>query len=139
MRALVLDAEPLNLLAQETRRGSRRARDVRDAVAAARRLELPVIVTSVTLAELLRSPGRNASVQALLSRERGWRIRDTDVTLARQVGAVLAAANAGSECMADAYPDAAAVEAGGGVVLTSDASDLERLAAAFASVTISAV
>jgi hypothetical protein len=49
---------------------------------------------------------------------------------------VLAAARAGSEHLADAHVIAAAVELGGGLVLTTDPDDLSRLAASYGNVTV---
>ncbi|MGH3831081.1 MAG: hypothetical protein ACRDRS_11640 [Pseudonocardiaceae bacterium] len=57
----------------------------------------------------------------------GLTLRDTTKDLARLVGAVLAA-GVGSAYLADAHAVAAAVEHGGGVVLTGDPYDLQRLA-----------
>src|SRR5664280_1984676 len=70
------------------------------------------------------------AVTALLAREQpdGLLLRDTDRSFARLVGALLAEAGAGSELLADAHAVAAAVEVGGGVVLTGDVDDLSRLA-----------
>ena len=48
-------------------------------------------------------------------------------------------AGLGSEHLADAHVVACAVEAGGGLVLTSDAKDLERLAARHATVVVEAL
>lgn len=131
--ALVLDAEALSGLARE--RGPR-FREVTAALEAARRLQRDVVTPAVILAELYRGPGRNQFVDACLSRQTGIRVRDTDREFARFVGAVLAAANAGSEDMADAHTVAAAVEAGGGVIVTGDEHDLRRLAAAYPNVVI---
>jgi hypothetical protein len=58
---------------------------------------------------------------------------------ARTVGSVLAAAGAGSGDVADAHVIAAAVEAGGGVVLTGDPDDLERLAGGHPGLVVQAV
>jgi hypothetical protein len=63
------------------------------------------------------------------SRASGIRVRDTDRPLARLVGGVLAGAKADSRYLADAHVVAAAVETGGGVVLTGDPDDLASLAA----------
>lgn len=63
-------------------------------------------------------------------------VRDTDRPLARIVGGVLAAAQAGSEHLADAHVIAAAVELGGGLALTVDVEDLSRLAASYGNVTV---
>lgn len=95
-----------------------------------------VVVPTVVLAELYR-PGRQAMVDALLARSLDAPMcRDTDRSLARLVGGVLAAAGAGSEDLADAHVVATAVEAGRGVILTGDLSDMERLAAPFPNVTV---
>ena len=49
---------------------------------------------------------------------------------------VLAAAGVGSTFMVDAHVVAAAVELGGGVVLTADAGDLRKLSAPYRNVTV---
>lgn len=51
---------------------------------------------------------------------------------------VLTAARAGSADMVDAHVVAAAVEAGGGVIVT-DSTDIERLAASYPNVHIAAI
>lgn len=68
--------------------------------------------------------------------ERGVVLRDTDRLLARLVGGVMAAADAGSEDLADAHVVAVAVEVGGGVVLTGDARDLALLSDAQRTVVV---
>lgn len=135
-RALVLDAEPFNVLAQG--RG-RRLNEVRGALEAAHRLRRDVIVPAVVLAELYRAPRHNALVDACLSRETAIEVRDTDRALARLVGGVLGAAKAGSADLGDAHNVAVAVEAGGGVILTGDRADLERLAAPYPHVQVAAI
>ena len=55
---------------------------------------------------------------------------------ARLVGGVLVAADAGSQHLADAHVIAAAVDVGGGLALTTDAEDLERLVAAYRDVMV---
>jgi predicted nucleic acid-binding protein len=128
---LVLDAEALSSLAR--RRGPR-FREVRAAMEAARRLRREVVTPAVILAELYRGPGHNQVVDACLSRETGILVRTTDRPFAKLVGAVLAAARAGSADIADAHAIAAAVEAGGGVIITGDENDVERLAAPYPNV-----
>lgn len=91
---VVLDAEALVALAG---RPGPRSLEVRAALRAAARLRREVLVPSVILAELYRGPRHNHMVDACLSRETGIRVRDTDRSLARIVGGVLAAAKAGSE------------------------------------------
>jgi len=130
---VVLDAEALSALAA---RSGRRSLEVRAALRAAARLHREVVVPSVILAELYRGPRHNSVVDACLSRETGIRVRDTDRSLARIVGGVLAAAQAGSEHLADAHVIAVAVELGGGLALTADAEDLNRLAASYRNVMV---
>jgi len=132
-RCVVLDAEALVALAGAP---GRRHKEVRAVLWAAARLRREVLVPSVILAELYRGPRHNALVDACLSRETGIRVRDTDRSLARIVGGVLAAAQAGSEDLADAHVIAAAVELGGGLALTTDTEDLSRLAASYRNVTV---
>lgn len=136
MPCLVLDAEALSALSEAV--GSRAER-VRQALRAAVRLEREVICPAVVLAELYRGQGRNQLVDACLSRETGIQIRSTDRALAKLVGSVLAAAGLGSAHLADAHVIAAVIEQGGGVALTGDPQDLERLAAAYRNVTVVSV
>lgn len=135
-RALVLDAEALSSLAR--RRGPR-FREVRAAIEAARRLNRDVLTPAVTLAELYRGAGHNQIVDACLSRDSFIDVRDTDREFARYVGGVLAAAHADSTDIADAHVVAAAVEAGGGVVLTADEDDMNRLSAAYPNIHVSGI
>ncbi len=130
-RCVVLDAEAVSALSGGA---GKRQREVRAAMTAALRLGRAVIVPTLVLAELYRGRKRSALVDACLSRETGLGVRDTDRELARLVGAVLAAARAGSALIVDAHVVASAVEAGGGVVLTADSGDLERLAAPYRNV-----
>jgi len=133
---LVLDAAALSALARP--RGQR-FREVRAALEAARRLGRDVVVPAVVLAELYRGPGHSPIVDACLSRETGITVQETDRSFARLVGGVLTAARTGSKDMVDAHVVAAAVVAGGGVVLTGDRLDLERLAAAYPNVSVSTI
>ena len=135
-RVVVLDAEPVSLLARESGSGWEIARS---AVEAADRQGRQVVVPAVVLAELYRGPRHNQVVDSFLGREPGIEVRDTDRSLARYVGGVLAAAGAGSADLADAHVVAAAVEAGGGVLVTGDPQDLERLAAPYANVQVRSV
>lgn len=135
-RVIVLDAEALSALAR--RRGPR-FREVHAAIEAARRLRRDVVTPAVILAELYRGPGRNQVVDACLNRDSFIDVRDTDRGFARYVGGVLAAAHAGSEDLADAHAVAAAVEAGGGVVLTVDSDDLARLSEPYPHVHVAVI
>lgn len=60
----------------------------------------------------------------------------TDFTRARQVGAVLYGARAGSGDLVDAHMVAVCADRGGGLVVTSDEGDIQRLAAATSSARI---
>lgn len=131
-RALVLEAAAVDALAS----GGPARDSVRAALEAAHRLGRRVIVPSLVLAGAYRDRHRQQSVDALLARERGLALRDTDRPLARLVGALLAAADLGSEAIVDAHVIAASIEAGGGVCLTGDEDDLEPLAAGSASVVV---
>lgn len=132
----MLDSEALSGLARP--QGERFA-EIRAALEAARRLQRDVLVPAVVLAELYRGPRLNQVVDACLSRETGLEVRETDRDFARLVGSVLAAANADSSALVDAHCVAAAVEAGGGVVMTSDRRDLELLAAPYPHVHIAPI
>lgn len=130
---LVLDSEALAALAG---RDDRRGREVQAALTVALRHRREVVVPAVVLAELYRGRRHNAMVDATLSRETGVRVRETDRVFARLVGGVLAAADEGSDMMVDAHVVAAVAEVGGGVVMTSDPDDLDRLAAPYPSITV---
>jgi predicted nucleic acid-binding protein len=127
----VLDSEALAALAGKA---SARKREVRAALTVAARLGQEVVVPTLVLAELYRGRGHSALIDACLSRETGLLMRDTDRTLARLVGGVLTGAKQDSAQIVDAHVVAVAVERGGGVLLTGDVADLERLAAPYRSV-----
>jgi predicted nucleic acid-binding protein len=132
-RCVVLDAEAMSALAG---RASPRQREVRAALTAAARLGREVIVPALVLAELYRGPARSPLIDACLSRETGLHVRVTDRAIARLVGSVLSGARAGSALIVDAHVVAAAIEAGGGIVLTSDPEDLRRLSAPYRNVQV---
>lgn len=133
MTMLVLDATAIDALATPADDAGVR---VRAAMRAAEQLNQAVVVPAVILAELYRGPRHNQAVDAMLSRETGIDVRDTDRPLARLVGGVLASAGASSDDLADTHCVATAVETGRGAVLTGDEDDLTRLAAAYPNVTI---
>ncbi len=131
---LALDAEAVNVLAGPE---SPRKRRVRQAMQAAAQVGRDVVVPTLVLSELHRGPGRTSRVEALLARHEGAVVcRHTDRVLARIVGGVLHASSSGSEDIVDAHVVAVAVEAGGGVVLTGDTDDLERLAGPYRSIVV---
>jgi predicted nucleic acid-binding protein len=131
---LVLDQRALDALAGDDGPAKRR---VRQALTAAYQLHREAVTPTVILAELYQGGGRNQFIDALLSREEeSLVLRDTDRALARLVGGVLVASNSRSRDLADAHVVATAVEVGGGLVLTGDRSDLQRLADPFRTVTV---
>jgi predicted nucleic acid-binding protein len=131
---LVLDQAALSALADPPTAAQRQ---VRRAMTAASRLHRDVTVPTVILSELYRGGGRNQLIDSLLSREtEALELRDTDRVLARLVGGVLAAARSGSEDLADAHVVAAAVEAGGGVILTIDVDDVRRLSDQYRTIVV---
>jgi len=134
---VVLDSEAFNALAGPD---SVRKQRVRRILRAAQTLGRDVMVPSVVLAELYRGLGHNQLVDACLAREdASLDARDTDRTLARLVGGVLAAAKARSDMIVDAHVVAVAIEAGGGVIVTGDEGDLNRLSAPYRHLTVEAV
>lgn len=134
---VALDAEAFNALAGPD---SVRKQKVRRILRRAQQLGRPTSVPSLVLAELYRGRGRNQLVDACLARERGSiDSRDTDRHLARMVGGVLAAADAGSSMIVDAHVVAVVVEAGGGVVVTGDEHDLAKLSAPYQHIAVEPV
>jgi predicted nucleic acid-binding protein len=134
---VVLDTEAFNALAGP---GSVRKQRVRRILRTAQRLGREVAVPSVVLAGLYRGRGHNQLVDACLAREKAsLDCRDTDRALARIVGSVLAAADAGSAMIVDAHVVAIVVEAGGGVVVTGDECDLTRLSAPYHHVVVESI
>jgi hypothetical protein len=67
------------------------------------------------------------------------RVTTTEVRIARLAGHLLAAIDAGSEMAIDALVVATAIRLGGGLILTHDPYDLERLAADYPSVRVVSV
>jgi predicted nucleic acid-binding protein len=123
---LILDAEALSQAAGTP--GPR----LRALLAEAERRGADVQVAAVTCAEVARGRDRTRALEARLARrgdgEGPIEVVPTGFALARHVGAILHAAGAGSEDLADAHPIALGVVAGGGVIATSDPEDLSRLA-----------
>jgi predicted nucleic acid-binding protein len=128
---LILDAAGLEALA------ARRPPDTfRALLAEALRRDREVLTPTLVCAELARGRPRTAALEAAVARHdraRGERpavrLVDTDFDLARQVGAILDAAGAGSERVVDAHVIAVCIPFGGGLVITSDPDDIAGLAA----------
>jgi predicted nucleic acid-binding protein len=97
-----------------------------------------VLVPAVVCAEICRGVARTRRVETVVSRQghgrwHAVRVVSTDFMLARQVGAVLHGAGAGSRDMVDAHVVAVCAVYGGGLVVTADEEDIQRLAAAVPS------
>lgn len=138
---LVLDAAALAALAHP--RPPERLRALLQEAARRRR---EVIVPTVVCAEVARGRARTRSLEAVLRRHdsaRGeqpaLRLVDTDFGLARQVGSILESTSSGSERIVDTHVVAVCVPEGGGLVVTSDASDITALAGAVPAVRIRTV
>ncbi|MGI9016731.1 MAG: type II toxin-antitoxin system VapC family toxin [Euzebya sp.] len=135
---LVLDAEGLSSVAS-----ARPPDGVRALLREAHRRDRDVIVPAVVCAEICRGAARTRQVEVALGR-RGGRDDDRpavaivvgDLAVAKGVGAILHASDAGSEDLADAHVVQACVSAGGGLVVTADPDDIRRLAEAVPGIRI---
>lgn len=93
-----------------------------------------VFVPAVVCAELARGVKRTRALEASLSRHDGTSgqppvsIVDTDFDLARLVGSILFAGNVGTEDLVDAHVVAVCAMYQGGLVVTADPDDINRLA-----------
>ena len=95
----------------------------------------PVRVPSAVLVELYRGAGIDEAIDHVLGR--GFaRVVTTGVRIARIAGHLLAMAGRDSASAIDAIAVATAVRLGGGLILTHDPGDLERLAATHPNVRI---
>jgi len=124
---LILDTEALSALARP-RHAARRHERVRAALRSAERRNEPVRVPAAVLVEVYRGGGTDEAIDYVLGR--GFaRVVTTGVRIARIAGHLLAVAGRDSELAIDALVVATAVRLGGGIILTHDPGDLERLAA----------
>jgi predicted nucleic acid-binding protein len=135
--ALILDSEAFSALARP-RSALRRHERVRAALQSAQRRDEPVRVPSATLLELYRGGGSDEAIDLELGR--GYaKVVTTGLRIARIAGHLLAAVSAGSEMAVDALVVATAVRLGGGLILTHDPSDFERLVSVHPNVRVGAV
>ena len=137
MKNIILDSEAISQLARSKGKGAQGI--VQDAIRAAATVGAPVIVPAAVLAEQYRWGSHDQLVDACLSRYPGIEIENTTRSLARSIGNILGRAKLGSEHHVDAAVIATATARGGGVILTSDPDDLERLAAGNSAITIVAI
>jgi predicted nucleic acid-binding protein len=127
-RALILDSDGISKAA----RGDR-ATGV--ALAAARRVRIPVVVSAVTLAEVLRGHPRDAAVYLLL---KGCRVEPVSTAVGRAAGELLG--RTGRKDTVDAVVVATAATLPAPVlVLTSDPSDLGALTADLPGIDVEAI
>jgi predicted nucleic acid-binding protein len=126
MSVVVLDSEAMWSL---TRRPGVNPNGALAALTAARENNWDVVVPAAVLAELYRGRRQQQSVDAALSAHSDIAVATTDQRLARFIGSLLAQASIGSEHHVDATVVAAALAAGGGLVVTGDFDDLQMLAA----------
>ncbi len=132
---LLLDSEAISAIAH----GPAVRRDrVRALVSEMRRRGLPVATVAAVLAEVVRGRPADAGVFAGLRRER-VQVRPVDTAVGVRAGQIMGAAKVGSEFAVDAFIVSAGDLAGGAVVATTDANDLERLAAHAEDVTIASL
>lgn len=129
---LLLDSEALSAVAHGP--AARRDR-VRALVHQMRARDLPVATVAAVLAEVVRGRAEDAGVFAGLRRER-VQVRPVDTAVGVRAGQIMGAARVGSELAVDAFVVAVGDLAGGAIVATTDAGDLERLAAHAELVTI---
>lgn len=132
MSCVVLDAEALSTLA----RGGRHEAAVRAVLTAAVLERIDVVVPAAVLAECYRGSGHDPAIDACLAREGGVGIVDTDRSLARRVGHLLAAARRGSEHHVDATVVASCAMEGGGLILSGDAGDMQALTPPGSGITV---
>ncbi len=107
----------------------------RATLAAAREAGVEVSVPSVVVAETVRGSAEDASINRVIKAV--GEVTAVDQGTGRVAGALLGAAR--STSTVDALVVASAIELGGGVVLTGDPEDLERLADGHPEVVISAL
>ena len=129
---LLLDSEAISAIAHGP--AGRRDR-VRALVAEMRRRQLPIGTVAAVLAEVVRGHPRDAGVFAGLRRER-VEVHPVDTRVGIRAGQLLGSTHSGSEHAIDPFVVAVADLAGGAVIATVDASDLERLAAHASNVTV---
>ncbi|MFN0030254.1 MAG: VapC toxin family PIN domain ribonuclease [Acidimicrobiales bacterium] len=129
---VILDAAGLDGLAAPRPPDSLRA-----ILAEAHRRRREILAPTIVCAEVARGAGRTRALEAAVSRhgpsQSGrpiLRLIDTDLDLARRVGAILHGSDSGSERVVDAHVVAVCVPYGGGLVLTSDPEDIMALAGA---------
>lgn len=131
---MVLDAEAITALLESGHPARRRVRRIIKAARPTARVAPPPPDCHHGRAGPGHRPQPRAGRPAGSIRQLGLLLRDTERGLARLVGSVLAQAGAGSEAHGRGPPVAVAVEDGGGVIVTGDPHDLERLASPYRTI-----
>jgi predicted nucleic acid-binding protein len=130
----VLDAEALSVVAKSSTR-SQSSRTL-GFLQVALSDDDEILVPAVVLAELYRGRQHDQVVDACLSRFPAIVVVDTDRSLAREVGHVLARAGRGSADHVDASVVAVAARNGPAVIATADVDDITALAAGVPAVSV---
>lgn len=134
MPALVLDATALAALSDV--RSAKQPTPIEAALKAAELAGWDVLVPAAVLAELYRGGAHDQKLDACLGRNTGVRLAETDRSLARQVGHILARAGRGSEDHVDATVVACASNATRAVIVTGDSRDLAALSAPLTGIVV---
>nr|WP_246232225.1 type II toxin-antitoxin system VapC family toxin [Nakamurella aerolata] len=134
---MVLDSEAMSVLARA--RGGRNPGAVLAALRAAVESDRPVVVPAAVLAELYRGGSHDQSVDSCLGAYTGIAVADTDRSLARRIGHLLAKAGRGSRDHVDATVVAVALRSSSAVIATADPDDLRDLADGLPSIKIEPV
>ena len=129
---LLLDSEALSSLAH----GPAHRRDrVRGILASLSPEERSLGTVAAVLAEVVRGRRQDAAVYGSVRRT-GMTIHPVDTPVGVRAGQLLGAAGADPRLAVDAFLVAAADLRGGAIIATTDAGDLERLAASTSSVLV---
>lgn len=132
---LVLDAEAFSVVARSLGKAPAATR-ITNALRAALDEGDDVLVPAAVLAESYRGGGHDQAADACLGRFPAFVVVDTDRSLAREIGHLLARAGRGSADHVDAAVVAVAAQAGGGLIATGDPDDMSVLAAGLANVRV---
>jgi predicted nucleic acid-binding protein len=127
MTALVLDTRALEVIA-DPKADLQAARRMRDMLASAVRMGIPVRVPTAVLAEAYRGVSADAAVDRVLAR--GIRPFTTGQAAARLAGGLRYRDRLDSCHIVDALVIATAIRLGGGIVATGDPDDLRSLSRA---------
>jgi hypothetical protein len=138
MSTLVLDSEAFSALARARRENAKLAR-LHAALTAALGCDTDILVPAAALAEQYRGGAYDQIADAFLARHPFLEVIPTDRALTRRIGHILARAGRGSADHVDATVVAAAIGAGGAVIITGDPDDIGALSAGLPSVVVESV